>query len=91
MLKQAAIKTADKAGDGTTTATLLAREMINMGLKKLNDGANAVDIKKGIDKGVEAVVKELNKNSEEIASQDQLEQIATISANNDETVWKINF
>ena len=89
MLKQAAIKTSDKAGDGTTTATLLAREMINMGLKKLNDGANAVDIKKGIDKGVEAVIKELNKNSEEIASQSQLEQIATISSNNDETVGKL--
>lgn len=89
MLKQAAIKTADKAGDGTTTATLLAREMINMGLKKLNDGANAVDIKKGIDKGVEAVIKELNNNSEEISSQDQLEQIATISANNDEAVGKL--
>ena len=89
MLKQAAIKTADKAGDGTTTSTLLAREMINMGLKKLNDGANAVDIKRGIDKGVEAIIKELNKNSEEIASQDQLEQIATISANNDETVGKL--
>ena len=89
MLKQAAIKTSDKAGDGTTTATLLAREMINMGLKKLNDGANAVDIKKGIDKGVEAVIKELNKNSEEIASPSQLEQIATISSNNDETVGKL--
>ncbi len=89
MLKQAAIKTGDIAGDGTTTATLLAREMINMGLKKLNDGSNAVDIKKGIDKGVEAVIEELSKNSEEIASQDQLEQIATISANNDETVGKL--
>ena len=89
MLKQAAIKTSDVAGDGTTTATLLAREMINMGLKKLNDGANAVDIKKGIDKGVTAIVDFLNKNSEEIASQDQLEQIATISANNDETVGKL--
>jgi len=89
MLKQAAIKTSDNAGDGTTTATLLAREMINMGLKKLNDGANAVDIKKGIDNGVSAIIKELNKNSEEIASQDQLEQIATISANNDETVGKL--
>ena len=89
MLKQAAIKTSEVAGDGTTTATLLAREMINMGLKKLNDGANAVDIKKGIDKGVKAVIEELNKNSEEIASQEQLEQIATISANNDETVGKL--
>ena len=89
MLKQAAIKTADKAGDGTTTATLLAREMINMGLKKLNDGANAVDIKRGIDKGVESIVENLITNSEEIASQDQLEQIATISANNDKTVGKL--
>ena len=89
MLKQAAIKTSDNAGDGTTTSTLLAREMINMGLKKLNDGANAVDIKKGIDNGVKAVIEELKLNSEEIASQEQLEQIATISANNDETVGKL--
>ena len=78
MLKQAAIKTSDNAGDGTTTSTLLAREMINMGLKKLNDGANAVDIKRGIDTGVSAVIEELRKNSEEIASQDPLVQIATI-------------
>ena len=60
-----------------------------MGLKKLNDGANAVDIKRGIDKGVDAVVKHLQKNSEEISSQEQLEQIATISSNNDETIGKL--
>ena len=89
MIKQAAIKTSDSAGDGTTTSTLLAREMINMGLKKLNDGANAVDIKRGIDNGVDAVVKHLQKNSEEISSPEQLEQIATISSNNDETVGKL--
>ena len=89
MLKQAAIKTADNAGDGTTTSTLLARDMISRGLRKLNDGANAVDIKRGIDKGVEAIVKELRLNSEEITSQEQLEQIASISANNDPTIGKL--
>ena len=89
MLKQAAIKTSDTAGDGTTTATLLAREMVNMGLKKLNDGANAVDIKKGIEVGVKSIVKNLHEMSEDIASQDQLEQIATISANNDPTIGKL--
>ena len=52
MLKQAAIKTADKAGDGTTTSTLLAREMVKAGLSALDNGANAVDIKRGIDKAV---------------------------------------
>jgi chaperonin GroEL len=89
MLKQAAIKTSDNAGDGTTTSTLLAREMVNMGLNKLNEGANAVDIKRGIEAGVESIVKNLNEVSKEIASQDQLEQIATISANNDPTIGKL--
>ena len=89
MLKQAAIKTADKAGDGTTTSTLLAREMVKAGLKHLDDGANAVDIKRGIDDAVEQVVHHLTPFQQDISSQEQLEQVATISANNDKTVGKL--
>ena len=89
MLKQAAIKTADNAGDGTTTSTLLAREMVKAGLSALDDGANAVDIKRGIDTAVEQVINKLRLISEDISSSEQLEQIATISANNDETVGKL--
>ena len=88
--REASIKTADKAGDGTTTSTLLAREMINDGLQHLANGANAVEIKRGIDKAVKKVVKNLReKISEDISSEDQLEQIATISANNDPEVGKL--
>ena len=89
MLKQAAIKTSDNAGDGTTTSTLLAREIVKAGLKRLDDGANAVDIKRGIDKGVEDVVKNLRTITEQVDNQEQLEQIATISANNDKTIGKL--
>jgi chaperonin GroEL len=83
MIKQASIKTADNAGDGTTTSTLLAREIVKQGLNRLNDGANAVEIKRGIDSAVSSVLKELKRNSENITSADQLQQIASISANND--------
>ena len=89
MLKQAAIKTADNAGDGTTTSTLLAREMVNAGLSALDDGLNAVDIKRGIDKAVEQVVHNLTPFQEDVSSPEQLEQVATISANNDENVGKL--
>ena len=89
MLKQAAIKTADKAGDGTTTSTLLAREIVKNGLKRLDDGANAVDIKRGIDHAVEQVIHHLTPFQQDISSQEQLEQVATISANNDVTVGKL--
>jgi len=89
MVKQAAIKTADNAGDGTTTSTLLAREMVKAGLHHLNNGANAVEIKRGIDIAVKQVVEQLRKNAEDISSEDQLEQIATISANNDPEVGKL--
>jgi len=89
MIKQAAMKTADNAGDGTTTSTLLAREIVKQGLQRLNDGANAVEIKRGIDSGVEVVLRNLKKNSEKITSEEQLEQIATISSNNDPTIGKL--
>ena len=89
MVKQAAIQTANVAGDGTTTSTLLAREMVKAGLSHLNNGANAVEIKRGIDTAVKQVVNALRNNAEDVTSEEQLEQIATISANNDPEVGKL--
>ena len=90
LIQNASLKTADKAGDGTTTSTLLAREMIKQGLQHLNNGANAVEIKRSIDKAVKEVVNVLkNKISEDISSEDQLEQVATISSNNDVEIGKL--
>jgi len=90
LVREASIKTADKAGDGTTTSTLLAREMIKDGLQYLANGANAVEIKRGIDKAVKEVINNLRENiSEDISDENQLEQIATISANNDPEVGKL--
>jgi len=90
MVKQAAIKTADIAGDGTTTSTLLAREMVKAGLSYLNNGANAVEIKRGIDAAVKQVTDAIRTQiKEDISSEEQLEQIATISANNDPEVGKL--
>ena len=90
LVKQAAIKTADGAGDGTTTSTLLAQEMVKNGLVHLNNGVNAVRIKRDIDSAVKEVVKELRKEiSQDISSEDQLKQVATISANNDPEVGEL--
>ena len=90
LVKQAAIKTAEKAGDGTTTSTLLAREMIKAGLAALNNNENAVQIKRDIDNTVKEVVSTLkNRISEDISGEEQLEQIATISANNDPETGKL--
>ena len=87
MIKQASIKTANNAGDGTTTSTLLAQSMINEGLSYIDKGANAVEIKRGMDAAVKEVVENLREHvSQEISSEYQLKQIATISANNDEKV-----
>ena len=89
LVKQAAIQTANLAGDGTTTSTLLAREMVKAGLSHLNNGANAVEIKRDIDRAVKQVVNTIRDNAEDISSEEQLEQIATISANNDPEVGKL--
>ena len=90
LIKQAAINTANKAGDGTTTSTLLAREMINRGLTALDNKENAVKIKRDIDKTVKQVVSTLRKKiSEDMSEEGQLEQIASISANNDPETGKL--
>ena len=90
LLKQAAVKTAEKAGDGTTTSTLLAREMIKGGLNALNNNENAVQIKRDIDATVSKVVKNIRRNiSQDISGEKQLEQIATISSNNDKEAGKL--
>jgi len=90
LVKQAAIKTAEGAGDGTTTSTLLAQEMVKAGLVHLNNGVNAVSIKRDIDAAVKEVVTELRKGiSQDISSEDQLKQVATISGNNDPEVGEL--
>ena len=90
LVREASVKTADKAGDGTTTSTLLAREMIKNGLSHLAHGENAVEIKRGIDKAVKKITKYLRDEiAEDISNEDQLKQIATISANNDEEVGNL--
>lgn len=90
MVKEVASKTADIAGDGTTTATVLAQAIVSAGLKNVAAGANPMDLKRGIDKAVTEVVKNLKKISKEVGSDNsKIQQIATISANNDETIGKL--
>ncbi|MCB9224288.1 MAG: chaperonin GroEL [Crocinitomicaceae bacterium] len=90
MVKEVASKTADIAGDGTTTATVLAQAIISAGLKNVAAGANPMDLKRGIDKAVQAVVADLAKQSQEVGSDnDKIKQVATISANNDENIGSL--
>jgi chaperonin GroEL len=90
MLKEVASKTADAAGDGTTTATVLAQAIVTAGLKNVAAGANPMDLKRGIDKAVLAVVENLNKQSQKVGDDNKkIEQVATISANNDNTIGKL--
>ena len=90
MVKEVASKTADIAGDGTTTATVLAQAIIGAGLKNVAAGANPMDLKRGIDKAVAEVVRNLKAISKEVGSDNQkIQQIASISANNDETIGRL--
>ncbi|MDQ3046300.1 MAG: chaperonin GroEL [Bacteroidota bacterium] len=90
MLKEVASKTADSAGDGTTTATVLAQAIVTAGLKNVAAGANPMDLKRGIDKAVLAVVENLQKQSQKVGDDNKkIEQVATISANNDNTIGKL--
>ncbi|MFS4494387.1 chaperonin GroEL [Maribacter sp. 2308TA10-17] len=87
MVKEVASKTNDLAGDGTTTATVLAQSIVKEGLKNVAAGANPMDLKRGIDKAVEAIVENLAKQSKKVGdSSDKIKQVASISANNDETI-----
>ncbi|HMZ46405.1 MAG TPA: chaperonin GroEL [Chitinophagaceae bacterium] len=90
MVKEVASKTADLAGDGTTTATVLAQSIISEGLKMVAAGANPMDLKRGIDKAVSLVVENLKGQSQTVGSDSKkIQQVATISANNDETIGKL--
>jgi len=89
IVKQASINTADQAGDGTTTSTLIAQSILQEGLDRLKAGSNAVDIKRGIDEAVKHVVGYLEVEKQEITEEDQLKQVATISANNDSEIGEL--
>jgi len=90
MVKEVASKTGDQAGDGTTTATVLAQSIINVGLKNVTAGANPMDLKRGIDKAVAVVVESLKKQSKSVGDDiTKIEQVASVSANNDANIGKL--
>jgi chaperonin GroEL len=90
MVKEVASKTNDLAGDGTTTATVLAQAIVKEGLKNVAAGANPMDLKRGIDKAVQAIVEELEKQAKKVGnSTDKIKQVASISANNDDTIGEL--
>ena len=89
LVKEVASKTADAAGDGTTTATVLAQSIYSHGIKNVAAGANPMDLKRGIDKAVEAVVENLRKQSRKLKDSAEIAQVATISSNSDQTIGKM--
>ncbi|NNF82117.1 MAG: chaperonin GroEL, partial [Flavobacteriaceae bacterium] len=90
MVKEVASKTNDLAGDGTTTATVLAQAIVKEGLKNVAAGANPMDLKRGIDKAVQAITKDLEKQAQKVgSSSEKIKQVASISSNNDETIGEL--
>lgn len=89
LVKEVASKTADAAGDGTTTATVLAYSIYKEGLRNITAGANPVEVKRGMDKAVAAIIEELKKSSKKIGGKSDIAQVATISANSDESIGKL--
>ncbi len=89
LVKEVASKTADDAGDGTTTATILAQAIYSFGSKNVAAGANPMDLKRGVDKAVEAVIADLKKQSNSIANSNEIAQVGSISANNDQSIGKM--
>src|SRR5213082_1197729 len=89
MVREVASKTSDTAGDGTTTATVLAQAIYREGIKNVTAGANPMDLKKGIERAVEAVVEDLKKISKPVKSHKEQEQVATVSANNDKKIGSL--
>ena len=90
LVKEVASKTGDDAGDGTTTATVLAQAIVGVGLKNVTAGANPMDLKRGIDKAVAAVVEQIKDMAEEVGDDfKKIEDVARVSANNDETIGRL--
>jgi chaperonin GroEL len=86
LVKEVASKTADEAGDGTTTATVLAQAVFKEGLKNVTAGANPISLKRGMDKAVAAIIEELKKMAKPVENKEQIAQVATISANSDAVI-----
>ena len=90
LVKEVASNTADEAGDGTTTATVLAHSIFKEGLRNITAGANPIEVKRGMDKACKAIIEELQKMSQEVKDKKEIAQVATISANSDETIGNLN-
>src|SRR5215469_16351759 len=89
LLRQVATKTSDQAGDGTTTATVLAQAIVREGAKAVAAGMNPMDLKRGIDRAVDVVVKEIEKRSKKVSTNEEIAQVGTVSANNDHEIGRM--
>src|SRR5207244_11726346 len=89
MVREVASRTSDLAGDGTTTATVLAHTIVREGAKAVAAGMNPMDLKRGIDQAVDAVVKEIEKRSKKVSTNDEIQQVGTVSANNDTEIGRM--